>query len=78
MSETDLNSTEMWSPLNTFNMCTTFRVMLSQFVLQGVIPPTINSILSNELNYHYRAITINKPTMICESNYYFIIICIVL
>ena len=53
MSETGLNSTEMWSPLNTCNMCTTFRVMLSQFVLPGVIPPSINSILSNELNYYY-------------------------
>ena len=53
MSETGLNSTEIVSPLNTCNMCTTFRVVLSQFVLPGVIPPSINSILSNELNYHY-------------------------
>ena len=54
MSETGLNSTEMWPPHNTCNMCTTFRVKLSQFVLPGVI----NSMLSNELNYSLQLISL--------------------
>ena len=73
MSETGLNSTEILPPSIHATCVQHSASCCHSSSCQGLS----HQVLTLYFPMNWTIITINKPTMICEGNYYFIIICIV-